>query len=179
MHANAWGVEENLPYALRLAKGACDQKVPLGCGLLASFYAMNLSGPEHFPEVVPLLTLGCDGDDPLSCESLGGQRIDPRFGPVNITDALEYFLKACRLGHKRACMKAAAAMNDGGSRNAQRVLDLYSESCDAGYAAACFLLGKNSTTQGTGAERSREAFARACRWGIREACANVSGVPSN
>ena len=182
LYANGWGVTADESRALELAKTSCTHNSATGCGLLGSFYGSGVGVDRDTRRATELLKFGCEAEDALSCESLGGQAVDASFGPIDLETAANYFLKACGLGHLRACFKAGATIQDGQLQTSQRPTDLYAKSCQGGFATACFLLGTNlesgfeARPDPAGADA---AFARACELGNQKACVRRGRTPNH
>lgn len=177
LYANGWGAPVDESRAVELAKASCSNRSATGCGLLGSFHGLGVGVARDPRRAQELLMFGCEGHDALSCESLGGQYVDASLGTVDLKAAAGYFLKACDLGHMRACFKAGAAIQDGKLQAPRLPSELYRKSCEAGFATACYLLGNHLES---GAEGSPDvggaeaAFARACELGHQKACARRS-----
>ncbi len=174
LYANGWGVSVDELRAVALAKMSCAKESATGCGLLGTFYGLGVGVERNAKRAKDLLMFSCTRDDALSCESLGGQSIEGLSGPMDLKLAADYFLKACELGHLRACFKAGAAIQDGNVVSSHRPNALYAQSCQAGFATACYLLGNNLESGFEGHHdlaAAKAAFTRACELGNEKACA--------
>lgn len=174
--ANGWQVQPDPRRAVALATDSCNRHSPIGCGMLGSFVALGVGGAKDPERARELFTFACENGDALSCESLGGQAIDPASPPLDLPRAAKFFLRACDLGHVRACLRAAATIQDGELEPHRDPLELYSRACDSGFPLACVFLGESLRSDASGQselDRATAAFARACRLGHSAACSEA------
>lgn len=170
---NGWGTGQDLEQAKGVAERGCAEKDPMSCGVLAAFYAQGIGVPVDAVRAAELLFFACEKGDALSCEMLGETRLAAAQSTEEFGKALEYFLQACDVGHLRACMRAAATVQEKKLKTGRDVNELYRKACAVGFARACSLLGK-SLRKGTegpvDSAGAKIAYDEACQLGDLKSC---------
>jgi uncharacterized protein len=96
------GVPKDQKAAQEMFTKACDKKSGGACRSLA--LAFETSDPKR----IPLLVKACDLDDGIGCMGLGAAYLHGDQGaPKDLKKAKETLQKACKLGQKSSCEKAA------------------------------------------------------------------------
>ncbi len=88
--------------ALKALEIACKDGDLSSCSIASSAYF----GLKLFDQAIELWTYACRGGDPLSCLNLAVEYYRGRFIPRNEKKSLEFFIKACYGGEKKACEPA-------------------------------------------------------------------------
>lgn len=170
---NGWDTVPNLEHAKGFAERGCAEKEPRSCGVLAAFYARGIGVSIDAARAAELLFFACEQGDALSCEMLGETRLVAARSGQELEKALEYFLLACDAGHMRACLRAAATVQDKKLQTRRDVNELYRKACAVGFARACALLGK-SLRKGTEGPAdtagAKIAYDEACQLGDLKSC---------
>ncbi len=96
------GVPKDQKAAQEMFTKACDKKSGGACRSLA--LAFDTSDPKR----IPLLVKACELDDGIGCMGLGAAYLHGDQGaPKDLKKAKETLQKACKLGQKSSCDKAA------------------------------------------------------------------------
>lgn len=153
----------------------CETGLPASCRDLGVLLTEGGRAPGNDARAAAILTEACDKNVFAACFELAVLLEEGRVVDKNLARAATLYAKACGSPLDDACFRLGAMVEEGRGVDAAeaRAMALYASSCDRGHGPSCFKVGalfaKRPEIVNQG--RAERAYARACKLGVREACA--------
>ncbi len=178
-------VRQDLPSALRRARGACDQGYPPACTLSGMLLLEPSRSAADAAEAAKLLELGCRSGDGNGCALLGAQLIEGRGQDRDPKRGLELLRDACeKLSSVQGCAMLARARvlaGLGSPEERKQAAELAGALCLQGEASSC-IVAAAAHIEGRGVPRDLDRGARylvfACTGGFDPACQLKQRLPA-
>ena len=145
---------------------------------------LTLFNSKRYSEALPLLTQGCDGGDPSSCNTLGVMYFNGTGVPKDYGKANTLYTKACDGGNANGCNNAGTLYFNGTGvpKDYGKAKTLYTKACDGGNANGCNNLGvlyANGTGVPKDYGKANTLYTKACDGGNPNGCNNLGVFYAN
>jgi uncharacterized protein len=163
---------------------ALPQPAPESKSDLPGAQDFTLSRSKRYAEAVPLLTQGCDGGDPSSCNLVGAMYAVGTGVPKDYGKASTLYGKACDGGNANGCNNLGILYENGtGVPKGYFVAStLFTKACEGGNANGCNNLGilyENGMGAPKDYGKANTLYTKACDGGDPEGCNNVGVLYAN